>query len=667
MLRRFMKTERLTSSTGAGTLSNYHIKTLMLWECELKPTSWWTDKLNLVRVCVKLLHTLAAWLNNSYLRHYFITSCNLFDTFENLLYTRYTTANKLMSIDRQLFCKWCIFSYIYECAQLCPAELCPSSVSSFLVEVDYFSKTPHDRMHHIFTLQNALSAIIKCRLDMSPKLTYLLFFVTQSTFMTIISNRSLTLRSCLYCINGLAKTDQVLCVYFAAAVFLHVAYKTTKGSLTHEMLDVLATACLQSNDARRCLHARHSSILSLHQAATLMKVAANNSCSTVQLIEIELSKAYLHRALRCTDSASKSIYCLANVYLAVLHYTSQDYQMAIGHCALVTRSQDHSQCRSLVVQGELLHRIDDHIDSILGLTVFYQYIRADVLNDKQERRHVSVFTIELFAHYLHVKFLSDTKCCQFPQTSLADERQRYRRRFCNSSKMFITDVIIFRFTNNTRFLSNDRMTMADGGEIKSLIRPQLDTSKLVELLQQSAVDYLSVAVSNFDFLGLGNLTITPDFKAAYAYKCGKYDGCLQLSMHNVQTLIINRHDTYLCLRLIPEFIQLLDDDIVSLIGLAVLAKPPHHSPNSVHIRHVGIHQLIMSLYLLTQCQIKLHHSVTSLAGTLNYVWLARSNIGQTLKDVLGRFGLNTSVILDQHVLKFVEQMILRHMSVSHKR
>jgi len=63
---------------------------------------------------------------------------------------------------------------------------------------------------------------------------------------------------------------------------------------------------------------RHSSVLSLSQATKLMKVIANNSRSTVLLIEIELSKAYLHRALRFNDSDSYSIYCLANVYLAVL-------------------------------------------------------------------------------------------------------------------------------------------------------------------------------------------------------------------------------------------------------------------------------------------------------------------------------------------------------------
>jgi len=109
-----------------------------------------------------------------------------------------------MSITRQFFCRWCIISYIYECAQLCP-----SSVLNLLEE--YFSRTPHDGMHHIFALQNALSAIAKSRLDMSPKLAYLLFISTQLKAIAFISYKSLTLRSCLYWINWLASFACLLC------------------------------------------------------------------------------------------------------------------------------------------------------------------------------------------------------------------------------------------------------------------------------------------------------------------------------------------------------------------------------------------------------------------------------------------------------------------------
>ena len=122
-------------------------------------------------------------------------------------------------------------------------------------------------------------------------------------------------------------------------------------------------------------------------------------------IEIELSKAYLYRALRCEDSDSDCIYCLANVYLAVLYYTTRQYQTAIDHCTLVMRSQDHSQCSSHVVQGELLPKTDDGVDIVLGLAVFYQHVRMAALNQQQQPQHVTMFTTELFAHYLHIKCL----------------------------------------------------------------------------------------------------------------------------------------------------------------------------------------------------------------------------------------------------------------------
>ena len=72
MLRVFVKTERLTDITdsiGSKILSNYNIKSLMLWACELKPTSWWVEDLNAVRICVELLHTLAVWLTDSRCKH----------------------------------------------------------------------------------------------------------------------------------------------------------------------------------------------------------------------------------------------------------------------------------------------------------------------------------------------------------------------------------------------------------------------------------------------------------------------------------------------------------------------------------------------------------------------------------------------------------------------
>jgi len=94
----------------------------------------------------------------------------------------------------------------------------------------------------------------------------------------------------------------------------------------------------------------------------------------------------------------------------------------------------------------------------------------------------------------------------------------------------------------------------------------------------------------------------------------------------------------------PEFIQLMDDDIVSLIGLTVIADPSCRDALRLFF-YLSINQLILSLYLMTQCQIKLHHPITSLAETFNYAEVVRRE-------------RNLAYILNQLLLKLIERKIL---------
>jgi len=348
------------------------------------------------------------------------------------------------------------------------------------------------------------------------------------------SRHSLTVRSCLCWRSNLAKINQRLSVLFIAFTFLHVAYKTTTAPLKDELQDVLATTCLQSNHVRRCVNARHSSVLWLSQAAKLMKVVANNSRSTVQLIEIELCKAYLYRALRLKDYHSNSIYCLTNVYLAALYYSTGHYLKAIDHCTLVMRSPDHSQCSSHVVQGELLPKIDDNIDTVLGLSVFYQYVRTAALNQQLQTQHVSVFTTELFAHYLHIRCLSVSvmKCGQLTQTSSTGEVQRYLTFLNELLEICTADVLVFCFVNGTKYPINTPRQMTVSSQAMSRISHQFDTSELVELLQHSALKHLSI-FRQLEAQEILCHVVTTDFEALYAYKRGEYQHCLQLSIQTM--------------------------------------------------------------------------------------------------------------------------------------
>jgi len=408
MLRVFVKSQLLANIDSNEALSNYHIKTLMMWACELKSSSFWTDDLNLIRICVELLNTLSVWLTDARCPHYFVTSCNLIHNFFDVQ----LISSQLMSIDEAWLSTWFVNNYIRKCSLLCP-----DSISGLFNDVSTKIK-----------LQNAVSVVVSWRLSTALKDMWCALQVAEVIIPSNVPTLSLTVRSCACLMRELAKTDTHLAAYFTAVEFLHVAHKILKTGFTNELMDILATVTGQCN-----------SELALSKGSKLMKVVASGSQSNMKFRTIKLS-------------------------------------------------------------------------------------------------------------------------------SLTD----------------------------------------------------LNTSELVELLQQSAIQHLTT-YRQFEARNFGSVAtiVTTDFEALYAYKHGDYQWCLQFSTQNVCTLLYAVYTPKIMTT--PEFIQLLDDDIVSLIALTLIVNPKCR--NSCY--NVIITPMTLSLYLMTQCQLKLHHSVTSLAQTLDYIEVAQ--------------------------------------------
>jgi len=306
--------------------------------------------------------------------------------------------------------------------------------------------------------------------------------------------------------------------------------------------------------------------------------------------------------------------------------------MALDHCAPVMKSHDHSQCSSHAVQGELSPKNNVGYISVLGFAVFYQHVRLAALN-QQQSQHVTVFTTELFAHYLYIKCLSVTKRQQLSDTtnsqSLTYEVQSYLKYISDMQQLFIADLLLCKLLNE--FSGHQRVYKR---QYPTKCHRDQNTSNLLELLQKSAMEHLTT-FRQFEARDFGSVAtiVTTDFEALYAYKRGDYQQCLQLSTQNVHMLL------YAVIMpnipLYPEFIQLLDDDIVSLTALTLLADPECRNDG-----HDGLYviasQVTLSLYLMTQCQLKLRHSVMSLARTLDYIKVAQIShgVGATLDQLI---------------------------------
>jgi len=246
--------------------------------------------------------------------------------------------------------------------------------------------------------------------------------------------------------------------------------------------------------------------------------------------------------------------------------------------------------------------------------VFYQHVRMAELNEQQQT-HVTVFTTELFAHYLHIKCLSITKCQQLSdttnsQSSTCEVQLMY---ITYTKELFIADVLLWKLGNvyyDDKFVC---MQQTIRRQYTTKYPCALNTTLLVELLQKSAIEHLITfrQIEARDILLV--MIVTTDFDALYAYKLGEYQHCLQLSTQNVCTLLYRVEVADI--PTFPEFIQLMDDDIVSLTALTLIVNPKCREESlCVHVT-----QLTLSLYLMTQCQLKLRHSVTLLAQTLDYI------------------------------------------------
>ena len=266
-------------------------------------------------------------------------------------------------------------------------------------------------------------------------------------------------------------------------------------------------------------------------------------------------------------------------------------------------------------------KTDDNIDTVLGLAVFYQHVRMVALN-QQQQTHVTVFTTELFAHYLHIKCLSVTKCQQLSDTTISQsssyEVQSYAKNIADTQQLFIADVLVWKLISifaGNKFVYKQH---SSGHQSRPKYSNELNTSYLVELLQKFAVRHLTTLrqIEARDFGSVASI-VTTEFEALYAYKRGDYQMCLHLSIRNVRRLLYAEYMIHV--PMYPEFVQLLDDDIVSLIALTSLVNPECRDSHPF----VVITQLTLSLYLMAQCQLKLRHPVTCLTETHSHIKVAQ--------------------------------------------
>jgi len=306
MLRVFVKTVRLAGSTvnGEETLSNYHIKTLMLWACELKPQHWWNDGSTLIRKCLHLLRFLEEWLTEMRGQHYFINSIHFRDYFDKF-YTD-TVSATVRSLTEDSLAEWFVDNYIRKCARLCPDSM--SNLCSDLVTSEISC--------------DILSVIMQYR-DLVCDKTYVSYLISffalyfgsmKNCFKTLPSNCPSVVYDLIIspALLSLQQLDE-----HALRAFCHtVMVSEYLPIIRHDFMKRVICDIGSSADERYklqyvCLESSGSHNVSHFQKAViLMELVAKKHRSTRRLLLIELSKIYLQEALECNNSECASVRCL---------------------------------------------------------------------------------------------------------------------------------------------------------------------------------------------------------------------------------------------------------------------------------------------------------------------------------------------------------------------
>ena len=375
MLRIFVKIERLTDSSAnaeAGMLSNYHMKTLMLWACELKTNSWWTVELNLIEICVELLQVLSVWLQDARCKHYFINNCNL------LRRPDCVTATRLRSVKDERLAEWFINNYVHKYSEFCRYNI--------LRKLWFYTDI---RNNTTFIPQSAF-ALSNWRLNHSLLLSWDHFSSSQHHIANLVyACRSLSVRSCFHFISELAKVDQRLIIYFTAMELLNVAVKTSNGLLTEELLLALAAICYcvaqtpSTDEIQRCFYESLQKFTTEELAVTsrptderllrLLQVKQTvfhnlNKTELVSLLQqsaVEYLTAF--RRVEARDFGSV-VTVVTTDFEALYAYKLGDYQHCLQLCTHNVRMLISAYIFSTICFFPLfIQLMDDDIVSLIGL------------------------------------------------------------------------------------------------------------------------------------------------------------------------------------------------------------------------------------------------------------------------------------------------------------
>jgi len=265
--------------------------------------------------------------------------------------------------------------------------------------------------------------------------------------------------------------------------------------------------------------------------------------------------------------------------------------------------------------------MDETVDTVFGLVLLYEHLKRKTLtlDTSEPERNQLAFETQLLTHYFCSK-------CATVTDSENRRMRKYRQRLCLTESPLLCDVLLFK-EMETRLgehanMSAVHMTANDGENVPG----STDTGLLVATLELVALEKLvNVREVLVHELHSERFPVLNEYEALYAYKCGLLEDCLGICRQNVNVLLgagCPRYQHYLIV--VPEFLSILDGEVLSLLGIIRLLRPVFILLLLELADNESISLLTLSVYLMVQCQKTLRSD--SLCDTLQLIRVVRDKV-----------------------------------------
>ena len=337
----------------------FHLKTLMLWACELKSSYWWKSNC-VLGLCSQLLGTLKKWIGKKYCPHYFIPQWNLFDYKMNQSRIDETLEMLSAFCNVQNLTDWFQTYYILKVVDvLVMAQLFTPADSFHILDTSRDCTVLYQLMQDFLTVDNTYLSTDFNRYIISNH--YYNIHWTDRAFRLILSN------------SFNSQPRQLLDL---ASVFLRLAWNVTHKEVKElsnvEVLDVIGQVVVKLSNGNLRDYPSHSTLDNVGRWLLFIKgkTLLSSHCikhTAAYYLQFKTCKRYFKCATNTANTSPSYLSDMCHLYLSALYYVSTvNKEKALQHCnkSNFMRYLDHKlECSTLMFV--------DEVASVCGFLVLY--------------------------------------------------------------------------------------------------------------------------------------------------------------------------------------------------------------------------------------------------------------------------------------------------------